>query len=157
MPEEAGDMKADEFISAIDDEEVIRAIQKAESRTSGEIRVLVTGRKVEDPVREAWKQFARLKMDRTEKRNGVLILIAPVSRSFAVVGDEGIHRCCEDSFWRTLASRLAEGFKAGGYTGALVRAIEDSGLELSRHFPGGGENKNELSDEVVRDRHGAGE
>lgn len=144
-------MKAAEFISAIDDDAVVTAIKAAESRTTGEIRVFVTDKTVEDPIREAWAAFRHLEMARTAGRNGVLIFVAPSSRKFAIIGDEAVHRHCEAVFWQKLASELAVGFQGADYTGALVRVIQEAGQALSRHFPGRHDDVNELSDDVVRD------
>ncbi len=144
-------MNADQFIATIEDEQVIRAIQSAEARTSGELRVFVTDKFVEDPLAEAWKTFARLNMQETAQRNAVLLFVGPKARKFAIVADEGIHRFCKEAFWGQLAQQLSEGFKAGDYTGSLVRLIEDIGRELAAHFPRSENDVNELPDEVLRD------
>lgn len=144
-------MKTEAFISAIDDGALIEAIKAVESKTSGELRVFVSSKNVEDPTREAWIAFKRLKMDRTAQRNGVLVFVAPVTRKFAIIGDQEIHRHCDEAFWLKLASHLSDGFKAGDYTGALVQVIQEAGLALARHFPGRHDDVNELPDDVVRD------
>ncbi|MDI1314255.1 TPM domain-containing protein [Prosthecobacter sp.] len=130
---------------------MIRAIQSAEARTSGELRVFVTDKIVEDPMAEAWKTFAGLNMQGTAQRNAVLIFVAPKARKFAIVADEGMHHLCNEAFWNQLAQQLSEGFKAGDYTGALVRVIEAIGRALLAHFPRLENDANELPDEVLRD------
>jgi len=144
-------MNANEFIATIVDEQVTRAIQSVEARTSGELRVFVTDKPVEDPISAAWKTFARLKMQETSQRNAVLIFVAPQARKFAIVADEGIHRFCKEAFWNQRAHQLSEGFKAGDYTASLVRLIEDIGQALAAHFPRLKIDVNELPDEVLRD------
>lgn len=144
-------MNANQFIATIVDEQVIGAIQSAEARTSGELRVFVTNKPVEDPISEAWKTFGLLKMQETSQRNAVLIFVAPQARKFAIVADEGIHHFCKEAFWNQLAHQLSEGFKAGDYTVSLVRLIEDIGQALAAHFPRLESDANELPDEVLRD------
>ncbi|MDB6004268.1 MAG: hypothetical protein JWR15_1255 [Prosthecobacter sp.] len=144
-------MNANELIAIIADEQVVRAIQSAEASTSGELRVFVTDRSFEDPMAEAWKTFARLKMQNTAQRNAVLIFVSPKARKFAIVADEGIHHFCKEAFWSQLAQQLSEGFKAGDYTGSLVCLIEDIGRALATHFPRSENDVNELPDEVQRD------
>jgi uncharacterized membrane protein len=144
-------MNANQFIATIVDEQVTRAIQSAEARTSGELRVFVTDKLVEDPLAEAWKTFARLNMQDTVQRNAVLIFVCPQARKFAIVADEGIHHFCQEAYWSQLAQQLSEGFKMGDYTGSLVRVIEDIGRALAAHFPRLGDDVNELPDEVLRD------
>jgi uncharacterized membrane protein len=144
-------MNANQFIATIVDEQVIRAIQSAEARTSGELRVFVTDKSVEDLISEAWKTFARLKMQDTAQRNAVLIFVAPKARKFEIVADEGIHHFCKEAFWSQLALQLSEGFKAGDFTASLVRLIADLGQALSTHFPRLEGDVNELPDEIERD------
>ena len=83
-------MKQDAFLGAIDDARIVSAIQAAEARSRGEIRVHVAQGVIPDARRAAETDFARLGMTATAERNGVLILVAPESQSFAVVGDLGI-------------------------------------------------------------------
>lgn len=144
-------MNANQFIATIVDQQVVQAIQSAEAQTSGELRVFVTDKIVEDPTSEAWKTFAGLNMQNTAQRNAVLIFVAPKARKFAIVADEGIHHFCKEAFWNQLAHQLSEGFKAGDYTGSLVRLIEDIGRALAAHFPRLEADANELPDEVLRD------
>ena len=144
-------MKADEFITVIRNDAVVDAIKTAETRTSGEIRVFVSNKGVVDAISEAWEAFGRLKMERTAQRNGLLIFVAPEARKFAIIGDEGIHRHCQDAFWQKLACELADGFKAGDYTAALVRVIQEAGQALAHHFPGRHDDVNELPNDVARD------
>ncbi len=144
-------MNANQFIATIADQQVIQAIQSAEAQTSGELRVFVTDKIIQDPIAEAWKTFARLNMHDTAQRNAVLIFVGPKARKFAIVADEGIHHFCKEAFWNQLAHQLSEGFKAGDYTGSLVRLIEDIGRALAAHFPRLGNDENELPDKVLRD------
>jgi uncharacterized membrane protein len=144
-------MNANQFIATIADEQVVHAIRSAEAQTSGELRVFITDKSMEDPIAEAWQTFARLNMQHTAQRNAVLIFVAPMARKFAIVADVGIHHFCKEAFWNQLAQQLSEGFKAGDYTGALVRLIAQIGGALAAHFPRLGEDVNELPDEVMRD------
>ena len=144
-------MKTREFQKQVDESQVVRAIQEAESRTSGEIRVLITRHVTSDPVADARTSFHRLGMDRTTDRNGVLILIAPESRSFAVFGDDGIHSRVPDGFWGELAQGMASRCRAGEFTAAIVGAVEQVAKILRRHFPRADGGTNELPDAIVRD------
>ncbi len=143
-------MNADEMISHLRDDAVLAAIRAAESRSSGEVRVFVTNRCIDDPVAEAWRAFAKLQMHRTRQRNAALVFIAPNARKFAIVGDEGIHRHCKEGFWNHLADELAAGFRKSEYTDAIVCVIEEIGEVLARHFPHTDDDRNELPDDIVR-------
>jgi uncharacterized membrane protein len=119
----------------IDHARIASAIAEAERKTSGQIRVLIARHRAPDPVAAAQHHFDRLGMIRTRHRNGVLIFVAPRSRSFAVIGDQGVHEKCGDAFWRELTSAMEVFFKKGQFTDGLVHGIERAGALLSEHFP----------------------
>lgn len=133
---------------AIDHARVVAAIQAAERRTSGEIRVLVAKQPADDPVAAAKGHFERLGMTRTAARNGVLIFVAPQSRTFAVIGDLGVHEKCGDAFWGELAAAMEQQFRRGAFTEGLVHGVERAGALLAEHFPRQPDDRNELPDEV---------
>ena len=87
-------------------------------------------------------------MTQTRHRNGVLIFLAPRSRTFAVIGDTGVHEKCGDSFWRELADAMSEYFKRGDFTAGLVHGIERAGALLAEHFPPAAGDRNELPDDI---------
>jgi uncharacterized membrane protein len=132
----------------IDHDRVVAAIAAAESLTSGEIRVLLARQAAPDPMLSARIQFERLGMMKTKERNGVLIFLAPRSRTFAVIGDEAIHEKCGDAFWRVLASAMEQHFKRGDFTSGLVHGIEHAGRLLAENFPRHPDDTNELPDRV---------
>jgi uncharacterized membrane protein len=146
-------MKPNEFVDALDDERIVAAIREAEQRTRAEIRVHVTAKPVEDAKQAAASAFARLGMTATDERNGVLIFLAPRSRSFAVLGDSGIHERCGDEFWSRVASAMSVHFREGRFSDGLVAGIAALGSELARHFPRheSDGDRNELPDTVSRD------
>jgi uncharacterized membrane protein len=133
----------------IDEPRVLAAIRDAEQLTSGEIRVLLARHAASDPVAAAQKHFQRLRMTHTKHRNAVLIFVAPKSRTFAVIGDAGVHEKCGDAFWRELAAAMETQFRAGDFTGGLVHGIARAGALLAEHFPREPDDRNELPDTVA--------
>lgn len=133
----------------LDKTRILEAIAAAESRTSGEIRVVIYPHGVSDPVETARQEFARLAMARTRERNAVLILVAPQSHAFAIYGDRGVHEKCGDHFWQSVAAVMAERFRQGSFTEGLVAAIEETGTVLARHFPRRPDDRNELPDDII--------
>ena len=119
----------------IDKNRVKRAIQRAEKRTSGEIRVFVSHHDVADPIVAARKHFTRLKMHRTSDRNAVLIFVAPKSHKFAIIGDVGVHQRCGEAFWSQVANEMSEHFKRSAWSEGVLHAIRKSGELLAEHFP----------------------
>jgi uncharacterized membrane protein len=146
-------MRPDTFVAALDDERIVAAIRDAEARSRGEIRVHVAEREIEDPQAEAALVFARLGMADTAERNGVLLFVAPESRSIAVIGDREAHaRCGGDAFWAAVVETIREEFRAGRFTEGLVAGVRAVGDELARQFPRrpGETDRNELPDSVSR-------
>lgn len=133
----------------LDKTAVQRAIALAESQTSGEIRVVVYPRVLVDPLATAELEFGRLGMHRTRLRNAVLILVAPEARKFAIYGDRGVHEKCGERFWISVATVMTEHFRRGAFTEGIVRAVEETGSVLAKHFPPSPEDENQLPDDVV--------
>ena len=136
------------FTPKIEHARIVAAIATAELRTSGEIRVVASQGKIADPVAEAQRQFERLGMTGTQLRNGVLILFAPRSRTFAIIGDTAIHEKCGDRFWSELAAAMTGHFKRGDFTAGLVHGIDRAGALLAEHFPRAPDDRNELPDAI---------
>ena len=131
-----------------DEARVIAAIRAAERRTSGEIRVHVERRCEVDAMEAARRWFARLGMDATAERNGILFYVAVSDRKFAVVGDSGIHAKVGEGFWTALRDAMAEDFAKGQPVAGLVRGITEAGDRLAEHFPRTAADRNELPDEI---------
>lgn len=142
-------MKPNQFIAELDAAAIETAIQQAELTTSGEIRVVVSRRSVEDPVAAARGEFTRQGMHQTRHRNAVLLFIAPASQGFAIIGDEGVHAKCGDAFWTEVAAAMQENFRGGRYTAALLEGISRAGSLLATHFPRAADDANELPDSVL--------
>jgi len=119
------------FSKQLQHDAVVAAIRDAEHKTTGEIRVVVNHRHVEEPVAAAQIEFLRLGMDKSRERNGVLIFVAPRSQKFAVIGDEGVHAKCGDEFWKKLADAMASHFRKAEFTPGIIQA----GELLAEHFP----------------------
>lgn len=69
-----------------------KAIEDAEHRSSGEIRVCIEKRCSENVLDRAAKYFQQLNMHKTKLRHGVLVYVATVDRKFAIIGDAGINQ-----------------------------------------------------------------
>jgi uncharacterized membrane protein len=146
--EGAGKMHHKEFIRQLDEEKIVAAIAEAETRTSGEIRVYVSHRKIDDALARAQRRFVKLGMTKTAERNAVLIYFAPRVRQFAIIGDTGVHEKCGDIFWTEVTAQLSADLKSGPATEALVAAIRKIGDLLAAHFPPSPGDKNELPNQI---------
>lgn len=143
-------MRTREFLTKLEHDRIVEAIRKAESKTSGEIRVLIQrGKLKSDPLLAAQKKFRRLRMHKTGERNAVLVFVAPRMHKFAVVGDQAIHEKCGEQFWQDVVERMRAHFQMEKFTAALIEAVQDIGSVLAMHFPKSSTDKNELPDDVV--------
>ena len=144
-------MKPNEFYQKLNDARVSQAIDAAEKRTSGEIRVYVTQRSVGDVMDEAARQFLKLGMEKTDQRNAVLIYFAPKSQRYAVIGDKGVHEKCGQGFWEHIRDDMTPLLKAGQFTEAIELAVREIGEVLAKEFPWHGGDRNERPNQVARD------
>ena len=143
-------MRTREFLSKLEHDRIIQAIGEAESKTSGEIRVLIQrGKLKSDPLVAARKKFHRLGMHKTRERNAVLIFVAPRVHKFAVVGDEAIHKKCGDEFWQRIAEGIRTHFRNEKFSDALVEAVREIGDMLASDFPKTRSDTNELPDDLI--------
>jgi uncharacterized membrane protein len=146
-------MRLKRFLDRLDRDRIVRAIQAAESRSRGEIRVHASNRAVVDVQKAAAAQFEKLGMAGTAEGTGVLIFVAPLSRNFAILGDHGIHARCGDELWRAVAAAMEQDFRAGRFGEGIVKAVERAGEVLAQHFPRreGVADKDELPNTVSED------
>ena len=137
-----------QVFSADEEARIVAAIRAFERRTSGEIRVHVEHRLRRPPIDEAVRVFHALRMQHTAARNGVLLLLAPAQRSFAIYGDTGIDAVTDPYFWDAAAAAMKPHFAEGRFVEGLVAGIAIAGEALAAHFPWQEGDINELPDEI---------
>jgi uncharacterized membrane protein len=143
-------MRTREFLTKLEHDRIVAAIREAESKTSGEIRVVIQrGKLKSDPLVAAQKKFHRLGMHKTRERNAVLIFVAPRMHKFAVVGDNAIHERCGDEFWQRVVETMRVHFRNEKFNDALIDAVNEVGKVLAGHFPRRSASANELPDDVI--------
>lgn len=140
--------KIEEFLSEEDEKEVVAAIQKAEKKTSGEIRVHIEKTSNGEIWDRAMEVFHLLKMDNTKEANAVLIYVAIEDRNFVIYGDKGINKVVPPDFWESTKDEIVAEFKKGNFKQGLVNGILKAGEQLQQHFPWSEGNTNELSNKI---------
>lgn len=143
--------KQREYFTPAEKDIIVTAIQEAERRTSGEIRIYVESKcEMVNPVLRAREIFFQLKMNQTASRNGVLLYLAMDDHQLAVFGDEGIHQKVGHEFWQKEVAIMLEEFKQKHFIEGIAHIVEDIGEALVTHFPyDGTTDKNELPDDIV--------
>ena len=128
-------MKVKHFLSALEHARVHEAIKAAEQGTSGDIVVVITHKRVTDPLTAAQHEFRRLRLETATNKDSFLLFVAPQSQKFAVVGGTALHDKAGQAWWDHLSALLTRHFKEGRYTDGLIAAIEEAGTKLKHHFP----------------------
>lgn len=139
------------LLNPAEQQRIVAAIQAAEQRTSGEIRVFVESHcRFVNPLDRATELFTALKMEETVARNGVLVYVALRDRQLALFGDKGIHEKVGPAFWAQQVSTILSHFNKADYAGGIAGVVSGVGEALHQHFPYDRENdENELSDDIV--------
>ena len=139
------------FFSPEENEQIVHSIQEAEMQTSGEVRVFVESRcKYVDALDRAAEIFDKLKMEKTELRNGVLFYIAIKDKQFAIFADSGIHKATGKEHWEKVVKEIVSLFSKESIVAGIVACIGKIGQALKTYFPYDKEiDKNELPDEIV--------
>ena len=143
--------KKKNFFTEAETKQVVDAIQFAEQRTSGEVRVYVESRcRYMDPLDRAAEIFYMLDMKATKDRNAVLLYIAMKDRQLAIFGDEGIHKKVGSEYWSNEVRLMINKFDTENYGEGISQCVKDIGESLHQHFPFDSKgDKNELPDEIV--------
>jgi len=131
---------------------VVAAIKEAESKTTGEVRVYIEHEcKYEDPMLRAKEVFAKLHMQKTARRNAVLVYLALNSRHYAIFGDTEIYeKAGGNTFFEKAAEEMKVYLKKNDVAGGLSHCVTELGKALAQHFPyDPSVPKNELPDEIV--------
>ena len=137
------------FLSSDDELAIVQAIQEAEKKTSGEVRVHIEKKcPKKDPVKRAISLFQKLRMHKTDLRNGVIVYVATEDHLLAIWGDEGIHAKVGQEFWENTLITLQKDFKTNQIKNGLTKALLDIGEKLQQHFPYQKDDKNELDDSI---------
>lgn len=143
-------MKHQQLMESLDQARVVQAIEYAEKKSSGEIRVHIQPSSHGREVRYvAEKTFERLGMTKTELRNGVLLFILSRDQKFTILGDRGVNEKVGEGYWEAIATDLGDRFRLGEFTEGIVNAVERVGELLSEHFPRSHQSDvNELTNEL---------
>ena len=137
------------FLSAQEQERIKAAIQDAEGKSSGEIKVYFEKKCSKELMDRAVEIFHQLKMHQTEGRTGVLIYVAYEDHLFAIIGDKGIHEKVPADFWDHTKKVMEDDFKEKRFTDGLLKGIQLAGEQLRQFFTRSARDSNEISDDII--------
>lgn len=140
--------KVEDFLTKLEEQEIVAAIKSAEKNTSGEIRIHLEKTTSMAHFDRAVEVFNFLEMYKTKQRNGVLIYVAVADKQFVICGDTEINQKVPIDFWETTKTIIQNQFKSGNFKQGLVDGIKNAGEQLKQHFPYNNNDTNELSDTI---------
>ena len=144
-------MKSD-FLNHLDHDKIVKAIQEAEKKTTGEIRVRISGRKIllwSDEMQVARRAFQTMGMTRTPDRNGVLVMVFPKRRRLVILGDKAVHEKAGQKFWEDMIEKAAHEFKEKKYTQGIIQTVDRIGKILAQYFPKTKSDRDSLPNKVI--------
>jgi hypothetical protein len=133
-----------------------QAIKAGEATHSGQVRFVVEGALDGAPLfrgqssrDRALDIFSRLRIWDTVHNNGVLIYLLLADRAVEIVADRGIDAKVGTQGWQKICADMEIDFKAGNFSGGVIKGIGEVSRQLARYFPKSGVGPNELPDTPV--------
>ncbi len=133
---------------------IVQAIAHAEAGTTGEIRVHLSRKWIEqNPMQRARTLFEQFGMHQTTHRNAVLIYVNLRRRKFAIFGDSGVNEVVGPHYWEQVATNLREHLRGTHPERAIAFSVQEVGEVLKKYFPADpdSDNTNELPNLVSED------
>ena len=133
-----------------------RTIKAGEATHSGQVRFVVEGALDGKPLfrnqsarERALEVFSHLRIWDTAHNNGVLIYLLLADRDVEIIADRGIDAKMGAAGWEKICKMMEDDFKAGNFSGGVIKGIQSVSRELAAHFPKRGRGPNELPDAPV--------
>ena len=142
--------QVEDFLSVVEEEEIVEAIRQVEQNTSGEIRVHIEKTTELTHYNRALEVFRMLKMFNTKQQNAVLLYIAIEDHKFVIYGDKGIDAVVPENFWDATKNVIQNQFQSGNFKQGIVDGVLKVGEELKAHFPWDANDVDELPNEVSK-------
>ncbi len=133
-----------------------RTIKDGETTHSGQVRFAVEGALDGKPLlkdqsarERALDIFSHLRIWDTAHNNGVLIYLLLADHDVEIVADRGIDAKVGTAGWEMICKMMETDFRAGNFTGGVIKGIQAVSQQLAAHFPKHGKGPNELPDKPV--------
>ncbi len=137
-------------------ERIGHEITACEASHRGQIRFVVEGALDGAPLfrgqsarERALDVFSQLRIWDTEHNNGVLIYLLLADRDVEIIADRGINARVGSGGWEQICRAMEAQFRQNRFEEGVIFGIRAIGKHLAQHFPGDGEDANELPDAPV--------
>ena len=99
--------------------------------------------------RRAVEQFLAQDLHTTTGRTGVMIFVSVAERYAEVLADTGIDKKVAQGTWKMIVDDLTALIGDGQPADGFIKAIEEAGHHLAKHFPPAVPDPNELPDHLI--------
>ena len=99
--------------------------------------------------RRAVEQFLAQDLHTTTGRTGVMIFVSVAERYAEVLADTGIDKKVAKGTWKKIVDDLTALIGDGQPADGFIKAIEEAGHHLAKHFPPTVPDPNELPDHLI--------
>lgn len=141
-------MATQELLTEQQEQQIVAAINEAEQKTAGEIRVHIDEHCSGDILEYAARIFHELGMDETKKQNGVLIYIASEDHKAAIYAGKGINEQVQEGYWDDVLNILLTHFKKDEFAKGIQESISEVASKLAELYPYQHGDIDELSNEI---------
>jgi putative membrane protein len=97
----------------------------------------------------AVEQFLVQNLHTTEGRTGVLIFVSVAERYAEILADKGIHARVPQTTWQAIIDDLTRAIGRDETADGFVKAIEQTGDILAKHFPPGSADMHALPNHLI--------
>jgi putative membrane protein len=116
-------------------------------------RMLVAPRRMTEAVHiRSLAAFTAHGLHHTQGHTGILILASLFEHRVVVLADRGINDKVKPGTWDQIVAMITAGLKSNNGGEVFCAAIERCGSILAEHFPRAADDRNELKDELIRER-----
>ena len=137
------------FLTEAETAAINAAVKDAERSSSAELKVVLARHCWGDMKVKARRVFHDLGLDRTERRNCVLLLLIAANREFLIYGDAGIHEKVGPDFWNDVRDAMARAFREDRFGEGLCLGVQRIGQKLAQYFPCQRDDVDEISNAIL--------
>lgn len=113
-------------------------------------KIFLSRKEIAEQVQEtAFYSFKFHGLDKTKKRNGLLIFVSLFEKRVVLLADSGISERISNEKWKNITDALAQNIKKGNLVSGIIDAIDSCGKILAAHFPHERDDKDELQNIIV--------
>lgn len=102
----------------------------------------------EEVFQRALQAFYEHGVYTTEHRNGVLIFVSFLEHRVQLLADMGIDQKVEKGTWENIVREMTDALRRGCVNEAFLKAIDQVGKILERHYPTDGKSKQGLPNQL---------